>query len=76
MVAIGTEGSLLLQDTTKNSIGESLGLAEELQMRTKGGGRVDEVGFGEFGGQFLAQLRRVLLDTERGDLNDMETRSV
>jgi len=67
LVAIGTKSSLLLQNTAKHGLSEGLGLAEELQMRAGDAGG-DEVGFGEFGGQFLAKLLRVLLDTERGNL--------
>jgi hypothetical protein len=67
-VAIGTEGSLLGQDTAQNSVGQRGSLAEELQVRAEGSGRVNEVGLGEFGGQLRGELIGLLLDTEGSDL--------
>lgn len=67
-IAIGSVSILLLQDTAEDSASERLWLEKELQVRTKRVGRLDELGFGKLGSQFLGELLRVLLDAKRRDL--------
>lgn len=67
-VAIGSVSILFLQDTAEDSAGERLWPEKELQVGTKRVGRLDELGFGKLGCQFLGELLRVLLDAKRGDL--------
>lgn len=59
-----------MENTANDGVCERLGLAEELDVRTIGLGRVDEVGFGEFRGEFLGKLLWLLLDLESSDLED------
>lgn len=68
-VAIGTERGLLGEHTTQDSVGQRASLAEELQVRAKGSGRVNKIGLGKFGGQLRGELVGLLLDTESSDLN-------
>lgn len=75
-IAICAIGRLLGQDTAQNGVGQRLRLEEKLQVRAGDGGRVDKVGFGELGGQFLGKFNGVLFDLERGDLTIAREMSV
>lgn len=68
LVSVGTIGSAVLEDAAEDGVHQRLRPEEELEVNTSNAGRLDEVGFGELLGEFLAEFLGVLLDSEGWDL--------
>lgn len=68
LVSVGTIGSAVLEDTAEDGVHQRLRPKEKLEVNTSNTGRLDEVGFGELLGEFLAKFLGVLLDSEGWDL--------